>query len=359
MTATWAAPGRVNLIGEHVDYNDGLVLPFALPFVTTARVAQRDDDTVQVTSEDVGSVEFGVDSGPDDVDDWGAYVAGVVWAFRQRSLVVAGLDVHISSDVPLGAGLSSSAALSCSVASAVNDECGLGLAPRDLANVARVAENEFVGVPTGAMDQLASVLCEAGHVMLLDCRSMDTTSIAFDLSDKDLTLLLINTGAEHSLVGGEYADRRHDCEAATAALGLESLRDATLEEVRTLGDERLRRRAHHVVSEIQRVQQVADVLQADRPADIGAFLSASHESMRDDFEISCEELDVTVEAALEAGALGARMTGGGFGGCAIALCRDQDVAAVERRVQAAYESRDWEAPTIWRPLPSQGAHRID
>jgi len=261
--------------------------------------------------------------------------------------------------VPLGAGLSSSAALTCSVASAINDECSLGLHPRELADVSRVAENEFVGVPTGTMDQLASMLCESDHLLLLDCRSMETRSIPFAPAAAGLTLLLIDSQARHSLVASEYGDRRRDCEAATAELDVDSLRDATLEQVTSLHDDRLRRRAHHVVSEIDRVQRVASILDSGNPADIGAYLTASHESMRDDFEISCEELDVLVDAALDGGALGARMTGGGFGGCAVVLCRADDLEAVTSRVESAYDTHGWTPPTTWTPEPAQGAHRLD
>lgn len=358
VTSTWAAPGRVNLIGEHVDYNDGFVLPFALPFITTARVTARSDEVVRVASQDVGEVEFATTLAPGEVEDWAAYVGGVVWSLQQRGATVPGLDIALSSTVPLGAGLSSSAALTCSVASAINDECSLGLDAREVADVSRVAENEFVGVPTGTMDQLASMLCESDHLLLLDCRSMETWSIPFDPAAVGMTLLLIDSQARHSLVGSEYGDRRRDCEAAAGELGVDSLREATLEQVASLADDRLRRRASHVVSEIDRVQQVAAILGASSPADIGAYLTASHESMRDDFEISCEELDVLVDAALAGGALGARMTGGGFGGCAVVLCRTDDVEAVTSRVESAYEAHSWKRPTIWTPRPSQGAHGL-
>lgn len=358
MTKTWAAPGRVNLIGEHVDYNDGLVLPFALPFVTTAQVSQRSDELVRVTSDGVGTTEFDVTAIPGDVTGWAAYVAGVIWALRNDGHDLPGLEINIGSDVPTGAGLSSSAALTCSVAAAVDDELGLGLDRKSIADVARRSENDFAGAPTGVMDQLASVLGTEGHAVLIDCRSMETQQIPLALNESGLTLLLIDTHARHELVDSEYANRRADCEAAAAELGLDSLREARLEQISELSSERLRRRTHHVISEITRVQEVVRLLRAGHPADIGAFLTASHESLRDDFEVSCAELDVAVDAAVAAGALGARMTGGGFGGCAIALVRDDDVAAVTRRVIADYASNDWTEPTIWRPQPSQGAHRV-
>jgi galactokinase len=358
MTSTWTAPGRVNLIGEHVDYNDGLVLPFALQYTTTATVSRRDDDRVTVTSEGSGEADFAATTTPGDVDGWAAYVAGVVWALGERGQVVPGLDIAISSDVPLGAGLSSSAALTCSVACAIDDEVGSELSRRDLAAVARDSENDYVGAPTGTMDQLAAMLCEADSALLLDCRDLTTRSIPFTIADAGLILLLIDTNVRHSLVDSEYGARREDCAAAAADLGLRSLRDATAAQLVGLDDERLRRRAHHVVSEMARVEQVAAILDAGRPGDIGAQLTASHLSLRDDYEVSCTELDVTVDAALAAGALGARMVGGGFGGCVLALCRDDDAEVVLAKVRRAYSDEGWKPPTVYDPKPSQGAHRV-
>ncbi len=367
MTSTWSAPGRVNLIGEHVDYNDGLVLPFALPMTTTARVTLTSSGNVTVCSADVDQpVTFGVDVEPGDVTGWSAYVAGVVWALNDlishtgkaddaRPGGIRGLEVEISSDVPVGAGLSSSAALECSVACALNDALELRLDRPTIASVARRAENDFVGVPTGAMDQLASMLCQEGYALLLDCRTMETRQVSFDPGHADLTLLVIDTHAGHELSGSEYGDRRKACEAAAARLGLGSLRDADPDQVASLDDPVLQRRARHVVTEIERVHEVVSVLDTGRVQDIGGFLTASHESLRDDFEVSVEELDVAVDAALAAGALGARMTGAGFGGCVIALCRNADVGEVEASVRAAYDQRDWVAPSIWPTTPAQGA----
>ncbi len=357
MTARWAAPGRVNLIGEHVDYQDGLVLPFALPWVTVATVSVRPGDTVAVRSRG-DAVEFHVATQPGDVEGWAAYVAGVVWALAETGAALPGLQIDSDSDVPVGAGLSSSAALECAVAAAIADELDLGLTAPRLATLARRAENEYVGVPTGPMDQLASMLCTDGHALLLDCRDLTTRQVPFDVSSHGLRLMVVDTHAHHALVAGEYAARRHDCEAAASALTLDSLRSATLDQVAGLSDETLRRRAHHVVSEIARVSEVAEILDAGRPGDIGAFLTASHESLRDDFEVSCDELDVAVDAAVAAGALGARMTGGGFGGCAVVLARVSDVEAVETRVQAAYRDRAWAPADVSVVQPSRGAHRI-
>jgi len=358
MSTTWVAPGRVNLIGEHVDYNDGLVLPFALPFATTTRVSRRDDRQVVVGSEGVGHERFPVEAEPGEVEGWAAYVAGVVWALRKAGHEIPGLDLSITSDVPTGAGLSSSAALTCSVGAAIADELALGLSPVEVASFARRSENDFAGAPTGVMDQLASMLGQAGHAVLLDCRSLETRPIPLALHGFGLSLLLIDTMARHQLVGSEYADRRADCEAAAAELGLESLRDARVDQVGNLSQDVLRRRAHHVISEIQRVRDVVAHLDAGHPTDIGGYLTASHESLRDDFEVSCDELDVAVEAALSAGALGARMTGGGFGGCVVSLCRDTDSDGIKRRVLQAFEANAWVAPRIWEPRPAAGARRL-
>jgi len=355
MSATWSAPGRINLIGEHVDYNEGLVLPFALPMTTTARVSSNRSGVVTVVSDIADEpVSFPVGVQPKDVTGWPAYVAGVVWMLN-RSANITGLEIKLRSNVPTGAGLSSSAALECSVAGAISDLLRLGLDRVAVATLARRAENEFVGVPTGSMDQLASMLCEEGHALLLDCRTTDTRAIPFDPAGDDLALLVVDTHVVHELTGTEYGDRRDACERAASALGLPSLRDATLPQAASLQDAVLRRRARHVVTEIQRVRDVVKLLEAGRTQDIGRLLTASHESLRDDIEVSCDELDATVDAALTAGALGARMTGGGFGGCAIVLCRRGEVSAIETSVQAAYDDRGWPTPTIWPTTPARGA----
>jgi galactokinase len=358
VTTSWVAPGRVNLIGEHIDYNDGLVLPFALQFATTATVRSVSGSRVTVQSQGVGSVEFSTHTEPGEIKGWAAYVAGVVWALRGRGVDLPGLDIALDSDLPVGAGLSSSAALTCAVASALNDEFGAGLAAGELAAVARQSENEFVGVPTGPMDQLASVLGQKGHALLLDCRSLETELIPFDPAAAGLALVLIDTGARHALVTSEYGARRSDCDQALRELGLASWRDASISDVDRLDDERLRRRARHVTSEIARVHAVAEALRAGGTAEIGDHLTASHLSLRDDFEVSCAELDVAVDAALDAGALGARLVGGGFGGSMLALCRESMVPLVTGAVDGAFAARGWQAPTTYRPVPSAGAHRL-
>lgn len=367
----WSAPGRVNLIGEHVDYNGGLVLPMAIPQRTHAAVTRRDDRTVRVVSGDVGGPggsdpeTVDLDAvGPGHPKGWAAYVVGVFWALEQAGHRVGGADIALTSDVPSGAGLSSSAALEACVALAVDDLWGLGLAASDegrraLATACQRAENEVVGAPTGGMDQAASLRARAGHALELDCRTMDAVQVPFTTE-----LLIIDTRAHHALVDGQYGQRRSQCEAAARDLGVELLADvspvgldAALEAVT---DPVARCRAHHIVTEIERVKQSAALLQKGAEVDLralGELFTASHVSLRDDFEVSCDELDIAVEAALSAGAHGARMTGGGFGGSAIALVEAGASAPVVAAVRAAYQQRGWTRPRTFLVTAGAGAHR--
>ncbi len=344
------------MIGEHTDYNEGFVLPFALPFRTFATVRSTSSASVSVRSAaEAAGAEFAVAVAPGELTGWAAYVGGMVWALRTSGYDVPGLDVAIESRVPIGAGLSSSAALECAVAVAVADELGLDLGASEVAGLARRAENEFVGVPSGAMDQLASMLCRAGHAMLLDCRTMAATQIAFDLAGHGLAIVLTDTRARHSLVESGYADRRLSCEVAAATLGIPALRDATTADLARIADDVVRRRARHVVTENQRVLNVAALLRSGEVTDVGPVMTASHVSMRDDFEISCPEVDLAVDAALAAGALGARMTGGGFGGCVLALCGARDASRVRTGVASAFGKAGYAAPASWEVVPSAGA----
>ncbi|MGI8577120.1 MAG: galactokinase [Nocardioidaceae bacterium] len=365
--ATWQAPGRVNLIGEHVDYCGGLVLPFALAMSTKVSVVRRSNGRVLVRSDQApGPVTFPLHAAPGEVRGWPGYVSSVVWSLLDASpgdqhvlsskwgASCDGLQIDITSDLPVGAGLASSASLECAVAAAINDECGLGLSRRELAEAAHQAETRYVGAPTSVMDQIACMLCEPRHALLVDCRTQAVEQVPLDLDAAGLTLLVIDTGVPHELVDSEYGDRRAACESAAAALGL-ALRDATLDQVEAMANQVPRRRATHVVTEIGRVRDVAAILRAGRPGDIGAFLTASHLSLRDDFEVSCDELDETVDAALSVGALGARMTGAGFGGCAIALCRNADVGSFGAAVRAAYDARGWTTPRMFSATASAGA----
>ena len=358
----WFAPGRVNLIGEHTDYNDGFVLPMALPHGTAAAVARRSDALVRVVSAShpvtvetrLDELEPGVPSG------WAGYVAGPVWAMREAGVDTQGLDVAVVGDVPPGAGLSSSASLECAVVLAVDELTQAGLSRTRMAELARHAENDFVGVPCGVMDQMAAMHGEPGHLVFLDTRTLAVEHVPFDLASAGLTLMVIDTRAPHRLVDGEYAQRRSTCERASAALGLPALRDVTdlASSLAELDDDETRRRVRHVVTENQRVVDTADRLRAGAdPRDIGGLLTASHVSMRDDYQITVDEVDVAVDAALEAGAHGARMTGGGFGGSVIALVDDADVASVTTRVSDAFAARGFSPPRIFSAVASPGARR--
>ncbi|HEY6425516.1 MAG TPA: galactokinase family protein [Pseudonocardiaceae bacterium] len=344
----WAAPGRLNLIGEHVDYAEGLCLPLALPQRTVV-AATRSDGLLRLRSlrRDAKPWDGLLDEvGPGHPQGWAAYPAGVIWALGRP---VGGLDLLVGETVPPGAGLASSAALECAVALAVDALCGLGLAATSagrmmLAAACRRAENVVVGAPTGGMDQVASLCCTAGHALLLDCRDQGMRQVPLDLLAAGLDLLVVDTRAPHRIVDGHYAARRHSAEQAAAELGLPSLREASREQVDSLTDPLLRRRARHVVSEIARVRTVVALLESGRVRDIGPLLTASHTSLRDDLEVSSPELDCAVDAACATGALGARMTGGGFGGSALVLLERAATAAVTDAVLAAAASHGHPVP---------------
>ncbi|OZM74493.1 galactokinase [Amycolatopsis antarctica] len=366
----WAAPGRVNLIGEHTDYNDGFVLPFALPHRIAAAAGRRDDGMLTVAT--VGSdgklqritpVAI-ADLEPGGVSGWGAYPAGVAWALRDEG-VSGGADLVLAGDVPTGAGLSSSAALECAVALALLGLAGYGepdAARRvEIARLAQRAENDFVGAPTGVLDQTASMCCVEGNVLFLDVRSGESEQVPFDTAEDDLRILVIDTRAKHSHSESGYGERRRGTERAADLLGVKSLREITPEgldaAMATLPAE-LGPLVRHVVTENQRVLDVVASLRAGRVADIGPSLNASHASLRDDYRVSAVELDLAVEAALEAGALGARMTGGGFGGSAIALIRSGDQQAVESAVGSRYVREHLPAPRFFLAVPAAGAGRV-
>ncbi len=359
----WAAPGRVNLIGEHTDYNDGFVLPFAMPQVCRVQARLRRDEVVQVRSAqqpgDVVRVAL-EELRPGAVTGWAAYPLGVVWALREEGLEVSGADLALDSEVPLGAGLSSSAALECAVGLALVDLLEARVDRPTLAAVARKAENVFVGVPCGPMDQIASTQAKAGHALLVDCRTRQVEHLPFALAGSGLTLLVIDTRAPHRLVDGEYAARQAGCRRAASRLGVAALRDLDDLDaaVASLPPEE-QPLVRHVVTENARVRQVAGILRSGAdPRSLGPLLSASHESMRTDYRITVPEVDVAVNALLGAGAMGARMTGGGFGGCVVGLVRTQDAPRALRAVHDAFAANGFAEPAPIHAEPSAGARRL-
>ncbi|GGV38735.1 galactokinase [Streptomyces spectabilis] len=362
----WAAPGRVNLIGEYTDFNEGFVMPLALPHTAVAAVARRDDGILRLHSADVEGpvVELAVSALEplSDSGGWAAYPAGVVWALRAAGHPVGGADLHLASTVPTGAGLSSSAALEVVTALALRDLYQLGLSRRELALLAQRAENEFVGVPCGVMDQMASAACEPGRVLHLDCRDLSVRQVPFDLAAHGLRLLVVDTRVKHELGDGAYAERRAGCEAGARALGVSHLRDVPHAELPAaldrLADDRVRRYVRHVVSDDHRVERVAALLDAGDVRGIGPVLTEGHASLRDDLRISCPELDLAVEAAGAAGALGARMTGGGFGGSAVVLVEAAEAEAVTKALHTAFAQAGFPPPRVFEAEPSRGAHRL-
>ena len=363
----WSAPGRVNIIGEHVDYQDGLCLPMAISHRCFAAAARTPTDRVRLRSAQ-DSLELDLDAAalePGAVEGWPAYVAGVLWALRPfiSGAHTQGMDILIDGQVPLGAGLSSSAALECSAAEAIESLLTLGTSPLDRVRAAITAETDFAGASTGGLDQSASVLSRAGHALFLDCRDFSTRPVPWDLAGQGLALLITDTRAEHSHVDGEYTARRADSESAAAALGVDTLRDVDPAQLDALlpriEDEVVRRRAHHVVTEIQRVREFDALLAAgtvrEHVAELGARLNASHGSLRDDYEVTVPALDLAVDAARAAGAHGARMTGGGFGGSTIALVEADAAEQVAAAIAAAFAEQGLTAPEFFLALPSEGA----
>ncbi|MCX4994169.1 galactokinase [Streptomyces longwoodensis] len=369
----WSAPGRVNLIGEHTDYNDGFVMPFALPHTAVAAVARRDDGVLRLHSEDVegGVAELALaDLAPGTDRDWTAYPAGVVWALREAGHAVTGADVHLASTVPAGAGLSSSAALEVVVALALNDLYELGLQRWQLARLCQRAENVYVGAPTGIMDQTASACCEEGHALFLDTRDLSQRQIPFDLAAEGMRLLVVDTRVKHAHNEGEYGKRRSGCEQGAALLGVDALRDVPFDDLdealarlRTEAGnapdaEEVVRLVRHVVTEDHRVERVVSLLESGDTRAIGPVLTEGHASLRDDFRVSCPELDLVVDTALAAGALGARMTGGGFGGSAIVLAEASDVDTIGKAVEEAFAGAGFTAPRVFEAVPAAGARRL-
>jgi galactokinase len=360
----WQAPGRVNLIGEHTDYNEGFVLPFAIDKTARVAVAVRPDSTARLLSTygDQGLATADLDAlEPGSAKGWTKYPLGVVWALQQRGIAVPGLDLLLDSDVPLGAGLSSSHAIECAVITALNELTGAGMAPEEMVLATQRAENDFVGAPTGIMDQSASLRGSKGQAVFLDCRDQSVRLVPFNAEAAGLVMLVVDTKVSHSHADGGYASRRASCERGAELLGVKALRDVQvgdLEGATRLLDEVTYRRVRHVVTENSRVLQTVELLASDGPGAIGALLDASHASMRDDFEISCPELDLAVETARANGAIGARMTGGGFGGAAIALTPVAMEQQVRAAVERAFAEAGYTAPGIFTVTPAAGAMRL-
>jgi galactokinase len=361
----WSAPGRVNLIGEHTDYNDGFVFPFAIDRRTVVALAPREDGVIRVGSTFAEAQEERTVASlsPDRIAGWSAYPFGVAWALTQHGADVSaltGFDAYFASDVPVGAGLSSSAAIESAVAVALNEVWGLEYNKRTLARAGQLAENQVVGAPTGIMDQSASLFGRQDAGVFLDCRSLDAEVIPLGFEPAGLEILIIDTKVSHSHADGGYKDRRASCEAGAAAMGVESLRDLDADDLpraESVLDEVTFRRVRHVVTENQRVLDTVRTLREEGARAIGPLLDASHVSMRDDFEISVPELDLAVATAQSSGAVGARMTGGGFGGAAIALVPTELVAEVSAAVAAAFTDAGYAAPDQFTVHPSEGARR--
>ncbi len=363
----WSAPGRVNLIGEHTDYNKGFVLPFAIDRRTIVAAGLRDDGLIRVVSTfgdevvelPLSRLEAAQRDGA--LGGWAAYPLGVAWAlgtFGADLAAVPGVDLVIDSTVPVGAGLSSSAAIESAVGLALDELWRLGLSRPELARVGQRAENDAVGAPTGIMDQSASLLGRRDAAVFLDCRSLEAETVDLGFAAAGLTVLVIDTGVQHAHATGGYGDRRRACEAGAAALGVASLRDLGVDDLhraRTLLDPVTFRRVRHVVTENQRVLDTVAALRTTGPTAIGELLDASHRSLRDDFEVSTPELDLAVDLALENGAIGARMTGGGFGGSAIALARSDDVSRIRVAVDGGFAENGFGAPETFTVTASDGA----
>lgn len=355
-----AAPGRVNLIGEHIDYSDGFVLPFAIKDRTFVAARKRGDTTVRIASAQRRNKVVTVDINrvkPGLKGEWERYALGVLWSMGVKD----GVDLMIDGHVPLGAGLSSSAALECSVATALNHLFDLGFNLEELARLTQKAENKYVGVPCGIMDQSVSLMATQGSALLLDCRDLSTKNIPFNVASSGLELLIIDTQAHHALTDGGYAERRASCESAVAKLGITSLRDLTLEKLQesaSLLSETEFIRVRHAVTEMKRVLDCVDALSASEFEKVGQLINQSHISLRDDYTVSCPELDTAVDAALNAGALGSRMVGGGFGGSAIALIQASRTTETIKAIEKAFSAKRFKAPRFFTSLPSQGAELL-
>jgi len=357
----WFAPGRVNLIGEHTDYNGGFVLPFALEQRALIAAGHRDDGLIVMHAADLSeTMEVPLSALAPGQGGWAAYLAGVLWVLREAGHQVGAVTLALTSDVPLGAGLSSSAAIECAVMAAMCDLFSLNIAPMERAQLAQRAENVYVGAPTGLLDQAASTLCRTGHGLFLDCRTLETTDVPLPLHEQGFEILVLDTHSPHSHIDGEYGERRATCEQAAKILGVRALRDVTDLDaaLSRLPDTQMRRRVRHVVSENERTRAALGLAKKGLLSELPRLLNESHISMREDYEITVPTVDLAVETALMHGAFGARMTGGGFGGCIIAWCSTGQANRIGSAVHEAFEKAGFQKPSWFTATPSGGAGRL-
>jgi galactokinase len=361
-----AAPGRVNLIGEHIDYNDGFVLPMAIDRYCVIAAAEESSSAARIFSvaaDEEATISLTAPHRRERSGHWSNYVAGVIAGCQQRNMRPAGFAAVIESSVPVGGGLSSSASLEVAAATLLESMTGVTLQPVEKALLCQQAEHEYAGVPCGIMDQFASVMCRADHLMLLDCRSQTLEHIPF--RNPDITVLIVNTNVKHELSGGEYAERRGQCESAARKLGVASLRDATREQLEARQNQLQPtefRRARHAIGEIERTSAAAAALEAGDWPEMGRLMYASHDSLRDDYQVSCPELDLLVDLARnigsKGGVIGSRMTGGGFGGCTVSLVETSKVRAVAEQLASTYQAKTGIEPSVLTSRPARGAHAI-
>ena len=356
-----SAPGRVNLIGEHVDFLDGFVLPFAISDATTVAIAKNSSNKIRCASIQKKGAVSTIDCAniaPKSGEAWTRYPIGVLWSLG----IETGIDILVDGQVPLGAGLSSSAALECAVATAINELFNLGLTLPELARAAQRAENIYVGMPCGIMDQSVSLMATEGNALLLDTRDLSIEQIPFNIAPLGLELLVIDTQVHHALVDGGYAERRASCEKAIADLGITSLRDISISEFVSRKpelDEKTYLRAFHGVTEMQRVLEAVALLKAGDFVGFGEIVTAAHISLRDYYTVSCPELNLAVDTALKFGALGSRMIGGGFGGSAIALIKAKDSDLIKNEIKSGFMKARFKSPRFFSALPSAGARIIN
>jgi galactokinase len=354
----WSAPGRANLIGEHTDYNEGFVFPFGIDKRTYVALSPRPDSLCRVSSDiDGKTYETDLSSKPEAMD-WALYPLGVAWVMREWAK--SGFDAFFTSNVPVGSGLSSSAAIECAIGVALNEIWSAGRTKQQIALLGQRAENDVVGAPTGMMDQTASMLAERDSAVFLDCQSLEAKAVPLHLEERDLVVAVIDTRVAHRHSDGGYRVRRESCERGASTMGVKSLRGLSagdLPKAQSLLSDVDFRRVRHIVTENQRVQDSIEALQSGDIPRFGQLLLASHDSMAHDFEISIEELDLAVEIAMQTGAVGARMTGGGFGGAAIAVINKDLLAALEQNCKQAFAQKGYLEPKIFAVVPSEGAKR--